>query len=65
MERLGNRVLYHDTDSIIYSVKEGEYNPPLGSYLGQLTDELSCKELGCSTEKLCRTLDSGICELWS
>ena len=50
MERLGNRVLYHDTDSIIYSVKEGEYNPPLGSYLGQLTDELSCKELGCSTE---------------
>ena len=50
MERLGNRVLYHDTDSIIYSVKEGEYNPPLGSYLGQLTDELSCKELGCCTE---------------
>ena len=50
MQRLGDRVLYHDTDSIIYSVKEGEYNPPLGSYLGQLTDELSCKELGCSKE---------------
>ena len=50
MQRLGDRVLYHDTDSIIYSVKEGEYNPPLGSYLGQLTDELSCRELGCSKE---------------
>ena len=50
MKRLGDRVLYHDTDSIIYSVKEGEYNPPLGSYLGQLTDELTCKELGCSKE---------------
>ncbi|MCG8622196.1 MAG: hypothetical protein MJE68_09415, partial [Proteobacteria bacterium] len=48
MQRLGKRVLYHDTDSIIFSVKEGEYSPPLGSYLGELTDELTCKELGCS-----------------
>ena len=50
MQKLGDRVLYHDTDSIIFSVKEGEYSPPLGSYLGQLTDELICKELGCSRE---------------
>ena len=50
MNRLGERVLYHDTDSIIFSVKEGEYSPPLGPYLGQLTDELSCKELGCKKE---------------
>ena len=50
MQRLGDRVLYHDTDSIIFSVKEGEYIPPLGSYLGQLTDELTCKELGCRKE---------------
>ena len=47
MQKLGKRVLYHDTDSIIFSVKEGEYSPPLGEYLGQLTDELTCKELGC------------------
>ena len=65
MQRLGDRVLYHDTDSIIYSVKEGEYNPPLASYLGQLTDELSCRELGCSKEKLYRTLDRRICKLWT
>ena len=31
MQRLGDRVLYHDTDSIIFSVKEGKYSPPLGS----------------------------------
>ena len=39
MQKLGKRVLYHDTDSIIFSVKDGEYVPPLGTYLGQLTDE--------------------------
>ncbi|MCG8622527.1 MAG: DNA polymerase [Proteobacteria bacterium] len=48
MNKLGKRVLYHDTDSIIFSAKEGEYVPPLGEYLGQLTNELTCKELGCS-----------------
>ena len=47
MNKLGKRVLYHDTDSIIFSVKDGEYIPPLGEYLGQLTSELTCKELGC------------------
>ena len=47
MQKLGKRVLYHDTDSIIFSVKDGEYVPPLGTYLGQLTDELTCKEMGC------------------
>ena len=50
MQRLGNRVLYHDTDSIIFSVKDGEYVPPLGTYLGQITDELTCKELGCKNQ---------------
>ena len=48
MNRLGDRVLYHDTDSIIFEAKAmGEYIPPVGAYLGDLTDELWCKELGC------------------
>ena len=48
MNKLGNRVLYHDTDSIIFSVDEKDrYIPELGDYLGQLTNELCCKELGC------------------
>ena len=50
MQKLGKRVLYHDTDSIIFSVKDREYVPPLGTYLGQLTDELTCKEMGCSKQ---------------
>ena len=51
MQKLGKRVLYHNTDSIIFSVKEGEYVPPLGTYLLQLTDELTCKELGCKRQE--------------
>jgi len=48
MNKLDNRVLYHDTDSIIYSVNDKDtYIPPLGDYLGQLTNELSCKEVNC------------------
>ena len=43
LDRLGDRVLYYDTDSIIY-VERGhipdEWSPPLGDYLGDLTDEL-------------------------
>ena len=48
MHKLGDRVLYHDTDSIIFEKSDTGYNPPLGEFLGDLTDELSCKELGCS-----------------
>ncbi|XP_058243434.1 uncharacterized protein LOC131351826 [Hemibagrus wyckioides] len=40
MERLRERVLYTDTDSLIYVVKEGEMPLELGNYLGELTDEL-------------------------
>ena len=48
MNSLGNRVLYHDTNSIIFSVSDKDsYIPELGDYLGQLTNELSCKEIGC------------------
>ena len=40
MAKLGPRVLYHDTDSCIHVQREGEWEPPLGNYLGDLTDEL-------------------------
>lgn len=33
-------MLYLDTDSVIYVVREGESSLPTGSYLGDLTDEL-------------------------
>lgn len=37
---LQERILYYDTDSIIFTSKPGQKNPPLGDYLGELTDEL-------------------------
>ncbi len=40
MDRLGPRVFYVDTDSLIFSTKEGEWMPQTGSYLGELTNEL-------------------------
>lgn len=40
LEKLGDRVLYFDTDSIIYISRKVEYDPKLGNYLGDLTSEL-------------------------
>ncbi|XP_063934061.1 uncharacterized protein LOC135145859 [Zophobas morio] len=40
LERLDRRVLYFDTDSVIFSQKNGEWMPPVGDFLGDLTDEL-------------------------
>ena len=36
LERLDDRVLYYDTDSVIYASRPGMYDPPLGDYLGKL-----------------------------
>ena len=45
---LGNCVIYHDTDSVIYSYYPGQWRPPTGCYLGDLTDKLTCKVIGCN-----------------
>ena len=45
LKKLNERVLYFDTDSIINVSKDGEYDPPLGDYLGEFTDELKKKVL--------------------
>jgi hypothetical protein len=39
LHKLGDRVLYHDTDSIIYEHRPNEYNIPEGRYLGEWEDE--------------------------
>ena len=39
LESLQDRVLYFDTDSVVYVHVEGLWNPPLGDYLGELKDE--------------------------
>ena len=40
LEPLRERVLYYDTDSIIFLQDEGQTNPTLGDYLGDFTSEL-------------------------
>ena len=41
LDLLQERVLYYDTDSVIYVHEPGKPDPPLGDYLGDLTDELN------------------------
>ena len=40
LDTLQRRVLYYDTDSVIYTTGPGEQSLPVGDYLGDLTDEL-------------------------
>ena len=40
LDELKERVLYYDTDSVIFVSKRSETEPPIGPYLGELTDEL-------------------------
>ena len=40
LDFLGDRVLYYDTDSVIYKSKRGQEKLPLGEFLGQFTDEI-------------------------
>jgi len=40
MDSLGERILYVDTDSAIFTARPEQPMPSLGDYLGQLTDEL-------------------------
>ncbi len=44
IDKLGKRVLYFDTDSIIFVSRDGEYEPKLGSYLGEFTNEIDPKD---------------------
>ena len=44
LQSLGERVLYYDTDSIIYWTDESQTNPDLGPYLGDFTSELDKKD---------------------
>jgi hypothetical protein len=43
LQKLGDRVLYFDTDSIFFISRVGQYEPPLGDYLGQFTSEIDQK----------------------
>ena len=40
LEQLKDRALHCDTDYVIHRHIVGEYNPPLGEFIGGMTDEL-------------------------
>ena len=40
LEQLGERVLYFDSDSVVYTTEPGQASLPTGRYFGELTDEL-------------------------
>ncbi|XP_072033428.1 uncharacterized protein [Amphiura filiformis] len=44
LEKLGDRAMYQDTDSVIFLTRPGEWEPPIGDYLGHLTDEVDPKD---------------------
>ena len=48
MNWLGNRVMYHHIDSVIYMSYPGQWKPPTGKSLSDLADELACHWIGCS-----------------
>ncbi|XP_055374404.1 uncharacterized protein LOC129607410 [Condylostylus longicornis] len=44
LEKLQERVLYYDTDSVVYISRKGDYEPSVGNFIGDMTDELECYE---------------------
>ncbi|KAK4880607.1 hypothetical protein RN001_008753 [Aquatica leii] len=42
LKQLDRRVLYFDTDSIIFTQKPGEWAPVTRDFLGDMTDEIEC-----------------------
>ena len=47
LEKAGRSCLYYDTDSVVYACQRDQDPLPTGDCLGQLTNELECKEIGC------------------
>ncbi|XP_019340259.2 uncharacterized protein LOC106737847 isoform X1 [Alligator mississippiensis] len=44
LDRLRDRCLYHDTDSVIFVSRKGDWKPPLGDRLGELTSRIPANE---------------------
>jgi hypothetical protein len=53
LEKLDERVIYFDTDSIIFVSNNKDYEPELGDFLGELTDEIDKKNGNHIVEIVC------------
>ena len=67
MKKLNERVLYVDTDSIIYKRNLSAYTPTLGDFLGEFTNEIDPSEgdhiiefVSAGPKNYSYRLDSGI-----
>ena len=67
MKKLNERVLYVDTDSIIYKRNLSTYTPTLGDFLGEFTNEIDPSEgdhiiefVSAGPKNYSYRLDSGI-----
>ena len=52
LKKLGRRVIYFDTDSIIFYSEDRDWMPPLGDFIGDLTDEIGDEN---------KTIDEFVC----
>ncbi|XP_063971153.1 uncharacterized protein LOC129263814 [Lytechinus pictus] len=53
LDILQDRVLYYDTDSVIFVDREGAPKVETGNFLGDMTDELECYGEGSFIEEFC------------
>ncbi|XP_042324842.1 uncharacterized protein LOC121931305 [Sceloporus undulatus] len=44
LDRLQDRCLYYDTDSVIFVSRQEDWKPPLGDFLGDLTSEIPANQ---------------------
>ncbi len=69
LRKLDDRVLYYDTDSVIYTSKPGEWMPPQGSILGDWDNQLDDGEshitefISLGPKTYCYTTDTGRVEM--
>ena len=72
LDKLGERVLYMDTDSVIFISYPDSDDPPIGNYLGELTSEISALDGGyiiefvsCGPKNYAYTTKSGkqVCKI--
>jgi hypothetical protein len=66
LELLGDRVLYYDTDSVLFVERPGQPSPPLGDFLGDLTSEIPLGRyiiqfVCCGAKNYGYMLDNGEC----
>jgi hypothetical protein len=45
LDMLGDRAMYCDTDSVVYSQRDGDVEPELSEYMGGMTDEIPVSKL--------------------